>query len=683
MTGFSDENVEVFATRYLGVKQGGEMLSQLSNAQAVSSLMHTPFFALLVCEQFKETRQLPRRRTDIFTSVTLRVLQRFTLRRGITTSFKTLEKAPANVYSLVLEVGKVAFARLKRKDLTYFELEEEDMSTEAMQLGFLEHVQASSLCEGDQYGFRHLTLQEFLAALYVSKNVLKNVQDIEGLVRELGCGPEAGHLNTFWVFTAGLLEESLCEELFRVISRKERQTVAEEERESRGASFFEVHMAASTPVEWHDRNGGRQLQLEDEDTGCRRHVHEENKPLNAYRFVLLLQCYTEARKDRQEKPSLCLTNILTDQGIALHGYSSLSLSDMHAICETVKHHRDDVLTVDMGFCHLNDDGLQQLLESLQSCSSLKMLNFSANRNLENHMASLSRLVANNSKTLERLDLSYTRVDRDGPGLGGLAEALQKVKRLEHLKLQSCNLSPRSITALSAVIKQQQALTVCCVGCNYIFDPGFSTSLSPALQLCRNMEKLHLDRIGVTCVSSSLSALGLLLTSLPQLNDLSLGYNPIENQGFVHLAPALQHCPQLRCLRLSYCGLTSDGPSMALLVSVILCLPRLERFCLSGNWIGDVGLDRLSVGLEECSQLTVLRLESIRISSEQSLVTLGHLLRKLHRLAVLRLSGNMFSGSSTSSAILCDAVRKHPLLKKLSLPAVTSHNALKQLAWALR
>ena len=98
MTGFSRENVDEFVVKYLGESQGREMLSQLAEQSSVASLMHTPFLALLICEQYKEVGQLPHRRSDVFSSVTLRLVQRFAKRRGFRATFKHLEKAPGKLF---------------------------------------------------------------------------------------------------------------------------------------------------------------------------------------------------------------------------------------------------------------------------------------------------------------------------------------------------------------------------------------------------------------------------------------------------------------------------------------------------------------------------------------------------------------------------------------------------------
>ena len=217
--GFNTRSVQAFVVKYLGKEKGRMILEQLSRNSSISSLMHTPFFALLICEQFKEGGQLPRRRSDIFSSVTFRVAQRFAKRRGLRATFKSVENAPGQLFEKVLEVGKVAYDKLKKKDLSYFELEEGGLSAEAVGLGFLEYVQSTELSEEDRYGFRHLTVQEYLAALYVCQKVLKKAVDVVRLAEELGCGAESGHLNTFWVFVAGLVDSSLREELFCAIAK--------------------------------------------------------------------------------------------------------------------------------------------------------------------------------------------------------------------------------------------------------------------------------------------------------------------------------------------------------------------------------------------------------------------------------------------------------------------------------
>ena len=242
---------------------------------------------MLICDQYKEAGQLPQRRTDIFSSVTLRTVQRFAKRQGLKATFKSVEKAPPQLFAKVLEVGRLAFDRLKKKDLSYFELEDGDLSAEALGLGFLEHMQATSLSEEDQYGFRHLTVQEYLAALYTCKVLLKKPEDVVRLAEELGCGEEAGHLNTFWVFVAGLLDESLQEELFCAIAETNMETVSRSMRENERAAKLK------SAVEPRSGTGG-----EREGTGGepQNEPNPRIKPLNTIGFC---SCCIALQKGQQ------------------------------------------------------------------------------------------------------------------------------------------------------------------------------------------------------------------------------------------------------------------------------------------------------------------------------------------------------------------------------------------------
>ena len=172
----------------------------------------------------------------------------------------------------------MAFERLKRKDLSYFELDDEDLSPEAVALGFLEHMQSTSSTSADQYGFRHLTVQEYLAALYACTEVLKKPEDVVRVVEELGCGAESGHLNTFWVFVAGLLGGDLREELFCAIAARDTHSVT-----------HSVNTAGSTlPAEAEDLNPFVLQEFEFMKSIESGQIQVNPEPPDMYRFFLLL-----------------------------------------------------------------------------------------------------------------------------------------------------------------------------------------------------------------------------------------------------------------------------------------------------------------------------------------------------------------------------------------------------------
>ena len=515
--GFNQESVHVFVIKYLGEGKGKKMLSQLAQSPSISSLMHTPFFALLICEQFKEESRLPRRRSDIFNSVTLRVVQRFAKQQGLKATFKSVEKAPGQLFEKVLEVGKVAFDRLKRKDLSYFELDDGDLSEEAIGLGFLEHAQAMSLSEEDQYGFRHLTVQEYLAALYVSKQVLQKAGDVVRLAEELGCGEEAGHLNTFWVFVAGLIDDSLREELFCAIAKTDMQTVARSmeggERTARVGSTGE----SATGTDCVSGNG----EPEEIDIGRQTEQGSASEDLGWYRYLLLLHCFAEGVAGSFGKPSACVGYVLNRLGIGDNFRTDLSHSDLSVMSKVMEYNGEHVEKVNMRWCHFGDDGLQLLLPGLLSCTRLRILHLVGDDVTMAHMQAVSDVLSRNCQNLEDVDLSINRRVQN-TGLRRVAEGLLRLQRLRSLSLGDLGLTHHSGCQVADVLSHQPTLEEVYLDDNDIGEAGF-VDIGPALQNCRNVEVLTLGGTGLTC--SSMELLASVLAKLPSLKKLDVQPQP--------------------------------------------------------------------------------------------------------------------------------------------------------------
>ena len=603
MTGFSKENVDDFVVKYLG-EQGRVMLSQLAEQPSVASLMHTPFFALLICEQFKEAGQLPDRRRDVFSSVTLRLVQRFAKRRGFRAAFKRLEKAPRKLFEHVLEVGKVAFDRLKNKDLSYFELEEEDLSPEAIELGFLEHMQATSLSKVDQYGFRHLTVQEYLAALYACSGVVKKAGDAARLVEELGCGPAAGHLNTFWVFVAGLLDSSLHEELFAAIAGVHMQTVHP------GNTVEGFCRAKNAQMEMDERNECGSDVQEVPSKRCSEFVTLK-QPLQEYRFLLLLHCYSEVPIDSVSKRSPCVVDVLNRWEVyESESWAVLSHHDTRVISSAIVRHSDALERVDLSPLSLDDPGLHRILPALNKCTLLKELHVDLHMRRSLTPVRLGSILSRNSQTLEMLTVSSLLVQ--GGVFDGAEDDLEPMQQLKRLELWDVNLKAHG-RELSSSIRHLPALRKCVLTRVLMTDSVFISLVAPALQMCKRLQTLVVKVMPLT--GERMSVFASILISLPRLETLimKLGRELICDEDFLKLAPALGRCSRLRHLRLFSCGLTSLL-SMALLASVLPCLHHLQQLYMDRNQIGDEGLSVLLIGPEECSQLSVLSLAKIGLTS---------------------------------------------------------------------
>ena len=211
VVGFTKEDVALFARKYLGEETSKKLLSLLDSQPSIAGMMHAPLFCLLVCDLFQERHALPSRRTDLFKNIVVAVLHRFAKARGVKTPFQDWTDAPASLRKLVIGLGKVAFEGLQKKQLNFtnIELVKAGMPLEALELGLLTKSESTNFWKRDEYTFSHLTVQEFLAAVYVASEVLQTGTDVAKLLEKVNFFD--AHLATFWVFVAGLLDDDLVE----------------------------------------------------------------------------------------------------------------------------------------------------------------------------------------------------------------------------------------------------------------------------------------------------------------------------------------------------------------------------------------------------------------------------------------------------------------------------------------
>ena len=652
--GFNQENVSVFAKKYLGNVEGEEMISELRRWPEVSSLMHTPFFALLVCEQFKEAGQLPRNKTELFTSVTLRVVQRYAKSHKLKTNFASPDKVPGALKASLLELGKVAFERLKCKDLSYFKLGDTGLSPMALELGFLEHMQAMSSVAEDQYGFRHLTVQEYLAAFYVCAEVLKTSEDVTTQVLALGCGLEAAHLNTFWVFVTGLLDTGLREWLFCAIT------------------------GGGQPVDEPEELAGHSK------SSAWDHLQTDQ---GASRFLLFLHCYHGVLDEYRCKASPYVTRVMKNCGIVLHR-DSFSLapcymifdSDFPVISAVLKHHKDTVEKVGIPLPWMHDLNSEGLMSVLQCCLNLRELDFRF-INLRDYIGAIDKVLSQCCESIEVLDFSNSVLCDEG--LLAIADSLQRLKQLKRLRLGSSHITIKSTSILAAILMKQQALIELSIANIFMGDSGFAI-VAPALQQCAQLETLDIHSIHMTglpfmpfqdqqsCEEAAAAMiidlpltspplLASALSSMPNLKELGLASNRIGFSGLIQLLPGLSQCCQLSDLDLSFCLLEYSDKALPALSSALLCLPSLERLNIAANGIGDDGFRELCPYLERCFRLVFLSLRDINLKSWKSMSLVCRLMGRLRRLQLLNLNLN-YCPTERDAGALCVAIEGHQSLQ---------------------
>ena len=150
------------------------------------------------------------------------------------------------------------------------------------------------------------------------------------------------------------------------------------------------------------------------------------------------------------------------------------------------------------------------------------------------------------------------------------------------------------------------------------DAGLA-QLLPSLHHCNFIKFFHM--VGNSLSQSAAAMSGVITDNASTLKMVSLGYNRLGDIGLEKLSESLKRCRKLQ-LDLRSNDLTSR--SGATLSDV---LPTLEWLWVSGNQLGDSGMEQLAHGLQFCTHLQLLVISDTALSS-RSISVLSHLLQLL-------------------------------------------------------
>ena len=490
IVGFTKEDVALFARKYLGQNAGDELVSLLEKQPEIGGMLHAPLFCLLVCDLFQEEQDLPSRRTELFEKIIVALLHRYAKAHSLEEPFQDWADAPASLREMVIGLGKVAFEGLKEKQLyfTDVELKNAGMPAAALELGLLTKSESTKFWKRDEYAFSHLTLQEFMAALYVSSEVLQTDADMAKLLDTVHF--QDGHLSTFWVFLAGVLRGGILEAFLRAMSDQ--------------AELINVALY-----------------------------------LHAVHMFQLYLCFYESELGRRGAPSASVGTLLKKiPSISLARRMSLSVSDCAAVSTVLRAHQEieKFRQVTIFMCRIPDAGFEQLLCDIQPCKSIQ--GFSITDMISSlptqHMSSMGTILANSASTLEEVDLHSSVLGDDG--LEQLAPGLQQCRNLKTLMLSKTRLTLRSAPTLRDVVSCLPRLEKLFLSKNDFHDSGME-QLASGLQHCTALQLLGVQYTKLS--SRSVPVLCNLLSSLHRLDRLWIDSNGFTDSDLIKLHQSAQ------------------------------------------------------------------------------------------------------------------------------------------------
>ncbi|CAL8366257.1 unnamed protein product [Gadus morhua 'NCC'] len=517
--GFTDpQKEEYFRKRFSDEKLASKIISHLKTSRSLHIMCHIPVFCLItasVMENLFKTSQtgdeMPKTMTQMYSHF-LRV-QTIQGDRKYHGRAETDPHWSSKSRAIIVSLGKLAFNQLEKGNLIFYEadLAEYDIDIRAASVysGVFTQIfkEEFGLNQDKVFCFVHLSIQEFLAALYVflsfidrGVNLLseeKPTSRVDELLLyesavDKAIQSENGHLDLFLRFLLGLSLETNQNLLRDLLGQK--RSSSQTNRKS--VSYIKKRISV-------DHSPERSINL----------FHCLNE-LNDHSLVEEIQQYLTSGSLPRE---------------------SLSPAQWSALVFILLTSEEKLEVFDLKKYSASEESLLRLLP-LAKASKTYLLN---GCNLsERCCEALVSVLSSNSSCLRELDLSTNDLQDSGVKL--LSAGLRSPHcRLEILRLNSCHLSKRCCEDLASVLSSNpSSLRELDLSTNDLQDSGVKLLSAGLRSLHCRLETLSLSGCRIT--QEGCASLASALSSNPShLRELDLSYNHTGDSGATLLSAGLE------------------------------------------------------------------------------------------------------------------------------------------------
>uniref|UniRef100_A0A8C5BP20 NACHT domain-containing protein n=1 Tax=Gadus morhua TaxID=8049 RepID=A0A8C5BP20_GADMO len=648
--GFTDpQKEEYFRKRFKEETLANKIISHVKTSRSLHVMCHIPVFCWITStvleDHFKTSKtgiEVPKTHTQMYSHF-LRV-------QSIQGDIKYNEDAKSDPdwssesRKIIDSLGKLAFNQLEKGVLIFYEsdLAECDIDIRATSVysGVFTQIfkEECGLYQDKVFCFVHLSIQEFLAALYVFQsfintgvNLLSEEQPTSGEDELLllyqkavdkALESENGQLDLFLRFLLGLSLETNQIILQGLLGQTRSSSQTNQSTVSYIKKKISGHLSPETSINlFHCLNELNDRSLVEEiqqllTSGSVSRISLSPAQWSALVFILLtseeqLDVFDLKKYSASEEGLLRLLPVVKASKTSLLNDCKLSERCCEALASVFSSNSSSLRELDLSTNNLLDSGVRLLSAGLESphCT-LETLRLNGCYLSEICCKNLASVLSFKSSSLRELDLSTN--DLYDSGVKTLSAGLGSPHcTLETLRLNGCDLSERCCEALASVLRSNSSsLRELDLSFNDLQDSGVKL-LSAGLRSphCR-LKTLRSVLLNLQTVSQEVP---FLITNYSNLGELDLSLNDLQDSGVKLLSAGLgnPHCT-LETLSLSGCLVTQEG--CASLASALSSNPsHLRELDLSYNHPGDSGAALLSAGLEDPRW----RLDTLRYGEDSS------------------------------------------------------------------
>ncbi|XP_039862565.1 NACHT, LRR and PYD domains-containing protein 12-like [Simochromis diagramma] len=645
--GFTDPQMEeYFRERFRDEERGSRIISHIKTSQSLYIMCHIPVFCWITATvledvlQTREGRQLPKTLTEMYIH--------FLVVQAKMRKLKYDPHLSPESTRMIESLGKLAFDQLQKGNLIFYESDLTECGIDIIAASIYSGVftqifrEERVLYQEKVFCFTHLSVQEFLAALYVHLtfinsgiNVLeqqqttsqkfKRSQSLDMLIFFQSAVDKAiqspnGHLDLFLCFFLGLSLQTNQTLLRGLLTQTGSSSKTNQETVQYIKEKLSGNLSAKKSINlFHCLNELNDRSLVEEIQQSLRSGSFSTDELSPAQWSALVFILLSSEKDldvfdlkkfsASEESLLRLLPVVKASNKALLSTCNLSQRSCEALSSALSSQSCRLRELDLSNNNLQDSGVKLLSAGVESAHcTLETLRLYGCFLSERSCESLSSVLSSQSSSLRDLGLSNNNLQDSGVKLLSAGVKSPHCK-LATLRLSVCNLSQRSCEALSSALSSQSCrLRELDLSNNNLQDSGVKLLSAGVESAHCTLETLRL--YGCFLSERSCESLSSVLSSQSSsLRDLGLSNNNLQDSGVKLLSAGVKspHC-KLAALRLSVCNL-SQRSCEALSSALSSQSSRLRELDLSENDIEDAGVKLLSVALNS----TYCILETLSLS----------------------------------------------------------------------